>query len=102
MVIDLTPPTPAAPDGLCAEVAEQLSVLGLHFTTPRRPLCVASFEADTDEQVRAFAEPLAVGDLLPSLPLFVDWGKYVPLPLEDAYLSAFSGQPRHWRQELES
>ena len=41
----------------------------------------------------AYVEPVAVGDALPSLPIFLDRGTYVPAPLESSYQTTWSKCP---------
>ena len=50
----------------------------------------------------AYVEPLAVGDALPDMPLFLDPSWYVNVPLEATYLQTWSGYPEPWRRELET
>jgi hypothetical protein len=50
---------------------------------------------------RAFIEPVAVGDPLPDMPLFLDDDFYVNVPLEETYRAAFEVQPKRWRRVLE-
>jgi hypothetical protein len=54
---------------------------------PNKPLTVASYCAGTIK--RAYVEPIAVGDALPDMPLFLDDGWYVDLPLEETYQTAY-------------
>jgi hypothetical protein len=49
----------------------------------------------------AFIEPIAVGDVLPDMPLFLEPDLYVPVPLESSYRDAFDAVPERWREELE-
>jgi hypothetical protein len=49
----------------------------------------------------AYVEPVAVGDVLPDMPLFLDPESYVSLPLEATYQAAWRGVPRRWRPVLE-
>jgi hypothetical protein len=51
--------------------------------------------------VRAFIEPVAVGDTLINMPLFLQPGRYVEAPLEETYRIAFDSVPRRWRAILE-
>jgi hypothetical protein len=51
---------------------------------------------------RAFIEPVAVGDELPDLPLFLDAESYVPIPLAKTYQAAWECVPGFWREQLES
>jgi hypothetical protein len=39
----------------------------------------------TSDPLTAYVEPLAVGDVLPEVPLFLEPGIYVSLPLEATY-----------------
>ncbi len=48
----------------------------------------------------AFIEPVAVGDALPDMPLFLTPDVYVPLPLESTYQSAWGAVPAVWRDPL--
>jgi hypothetical protein len=51
--------------------------------------------------VRAYVEPVAVGEALPEMPLFLEPGAHVLVPLEESYQSAFAAVPRRWRRVLE-
>jgi hypothetical protein len=48
----------------------------------------------------AFVEPVAVGDALPDMPLFLTPEIYVPVPLEETYQLAWEGMPAYWREVL--
>jgi hypothetical protein len=50
----------------------------------------------------AFVEPLAVGNPLPELPLFLhpDW--YVNVPLDRTYEQTWEGVPKYWREIVEA
>ena len=50
---------------------------------------------------RAFIEPVAVGDRLPDMPLFLEPERFVNVPLEATYQTAFAVQPERWRRVLE-
>ena len=51
--------------------------------------------------VRAFVEPVAVGDSLIDMPLYLEPGRHVAVPLEETYRLAFESVPRRWRTVLE-
>ena len=51
--------------------------------------------------VRAFVEAVAVGDVLPEMPLFLQPGGHVPVALEETYQSAWRAVPRRWRSVIE-
>jgi hypothetical protein len=56
---------------------------------------------DAGPPVAAYVEPVAVGDLLIDMPLFLapDW--YVSVPLEATYQAAYRGTPRRFRDVLD-
>ena len=58
---------------------------------PGKPLVVASF--DSGDLPIAYAEPVGVGDLLPSLPIFLSEDRYIPAPLEGTYEKAWDVFP---------
>jgi hypothetical protein len=45
---------------------------------------------------------VAVGDTLPDMPLFLEVGQVVEVPLEATYNAAFAEFPRRWRRVLAS
>ena len=49
----------------------------------------------------AYVEPVAVGDLLPSLPVFLGPGFYVPAPLEGTYRTTWQKCPAGLREYVE-
>ena len=56
---------------------------------------------ESAESVRAFIEPIATGDSLVDMPLYLRPGRYVSVPLEETYRLAFESVPRRWRTILE-
>jgi hypothetical protein len=49
----------------------------------------------------AYVELVAVGDVLPQMPLFLDPDWYVNVPLEATYQAAYGGVPAFWRRVVE-
>ena len=84
LVIDLFPPTRRDPHGVHKEIWDEI-VAEDFILPPDKPLIVAAYDA-TDPYV-AYVEPIAVGDELPSLPLFLRADHYVPAPLESSVTS---------------
>jgi hypothetical protein len=98
LILDLQPPTPRDPQGLHGVIWEELT--GRVFVAPaEKPLTLVAYESSTT--VRAYVEPVAVGDNLPDMPLFLEPGAHVLVPLEATYRSAFAAVPRRWRTVLE-
>lgn len=97
LIADLFPPTRRDPEGIHAALWEALASEA--FTPPaEKPLTLAAYESG--ETVKAFIEPVAVGDTLPEMPLFLEPGAHVLLPLEATYQAAFASVPVRWQQAL--
>jgi hypothetical protein len=97
LVLDLLPPGPRDPHGLHAAVWDE--VAGQDFTPPPdKPLTLAAYESALS--IRAYVEPVAVGDDLPDMPLFLLPGGHVPVPLEATYTTAWEAVPARWRRVI--
>jgi hypothetical protein len=97
LVIDLFPPGPRDPDGIHPAIWSEFR--DEHYTQPSdKPLTLAAYQAGP--RTRAYVEPVAVGQLFPEMPLFLDVGHYVNVPLEATYSTAFSGISRRTRDIL--
>ena len=51
--------------------------------------------------IRAYVRHFAVGDTLVDMPLFLEPGAHVAVPLQITYDRAFSALPLRWRSVLE-
>jgi hypothetical protein len=99
LILDPFPPGPRDPNGVHAAIWQE--VQDEPFALPKdKPLTLVAYECDLT--TRAYIEPIAVGDPLPNMPLFVEPTVYVWVPLEATYQAAFAGLPRRWRTVLES
>jgi hypothetical protein len=97
LLVDLFPPGPRDPQGIHGAVWGD-DCGGDYALPPDKPLtCVAYVGGASAE---AFIEPVAVGDSLPDMPLFLTPETYVPVPLERTYESAWAGLPTYWRDVL--
>lgn len=101
VVADLLPPGPYDTHGMHGAIWDDLrGTAGEPYVPPSgQPLTLASYLAD--DPPTAFVEPLAVGDTLLEMPLFLDGEHYVPLPLEKTYVQAYRGVPARWRTVVE-
>jgi hypothetical protein len=98
LILDLHPPTRRDPQGIHGVIWEEIT--GEEYVASEdRPLSLAAYESGLT--VRAYVEPVAVGDTLADMPLFLEPGRYVPVPLESTYVRAFAALPRRWRVVLE-
>jgi Protein of unknown function (DUF4058) len=94
LLIDLFPPTPRDPQGMHALIWGDSALA----PPADQPLTLAAYHAVLPR--RAFVEPTAVGSALIDMPLLLDEGHYVPVPLEATYLAAWRGVPQRWKAVL--
>jgi hypothetical protein len=98
LILDLQRPTARDPQGIHGAIWDE--VAGQEYVRPAdKPLTLVAYESAT--VVRAFIEPVAVGDRLIDMPLYLEEGRYVAIPLEETYQTAFRAVPRRWRSVLE-
>jgi len=96
LIIDLFPPTVRDPEGIHRIIWEDRSDEFI-FSAAKPLTCVAYLADDCPE---AFIEPVAVGDALPEMPLFLTAEIYVPVPLEATYQAAWEAVPEYWRDVI--
>jgi hypothetical protein len=100
MLIDPFPPTRLDPNGIHATVWKEL--IGKAFTPPEgKPLTLASYVAMGANRFTTYVEPIAVGDRLPDMPLFLSSEYYVATPLEETYDKAWQGYPAFLKTIME-
>ena len=90
LFVDLFPPGDHDPHGLHS------AVWSAWTDTPDdspadKPLSAVSYDAGNP--FLAYVEPLAVGDPLPEMPLFLEPGIYIPCPLEESYMATWDVLP---------
>lgn len=99
LVIDLFPPGRVDPQGIHKAFWDEIDERD--FALPAdRPLTLAAYVGGVRK--RAYVEPVAVGETLPEMPLFLTPDFYVPTPLEATYASAFNAVPIYWRRKLQT
>jgi hypothetical protein len=97
LVIDLFPPTPRDPQGIHKAIWDE--ILEEPFTLPPdKPLTLAAYSAGPAKL--ACVEPVAVGDVLPEMPLFLEPEKYIPAPLEPTYQTTWNACPRPFKEAV--
>jgi hypothetical protein len=98
LIIDPFPPGPRDPHGVHAAIWEEVE--DDPFPLPQdKPLTLVAYECDLT--TRAYIEPVAVGDPLPDMPLFLMPNGWIKVPLEATYRSAYAEVPRRWQRVLE-
>jgi hypothetical protein len=98
LILDPFPPGPRDRNGVHAAIWEEVEdepfpLLG------EKPLTLVAYECGLT--MRAYIEPVAVGDTLPDMPLYLAPDAFVPVPLEATYQTAFSLLPSRWRNVLD-
>jgi hypothetical protein len=98
LVVDLFPPTPRDTQGIHKAIWDELGDQPFE-PPPGKPMTVASYVgADIPT---AYVEPVGVGDVLPSLPIFLSDTRYVPAPLEQTYQEAWAVFPAMLKELIE-
>jgi hypothetical protein len=98
LIVDVHPRTPRDPQGIHGLIWAELG--DESYRAPAdKPLTAAAYVADHINT--AFVEPLAVGDVLIDMPLFLASSAYVQVPLETAYQAAYRCFPQRWKTILE-
>jgi hypothetical protein len=98
LIVDLFPPSRRDPQGIHKVIWDRLH--DEPFTLPPdKPLTVAAYAAGTE--IVAYVEPVAVGDRVPDMPVFLTADRYVPCPLELTYQTAWDQIPPPLREPLE-
>jgi hypothetical protein len=93
-VLDLFPPGSREPQGIHRLIWDEF--IDNDFTLPAdKPLALVSYAVHPWPE--AFIEPVAIGDELVEMPLFLAPDIYIPAPLAASYNSAWKAVPSYWR-----
>jgi hypothetical protein len=99
LVIDLFPASKRDPQGIHKLIWDEFEEED--FALPSdKPLILAAYDAGLDWV--AYVEPVAVGDALPAMPLFLKPEWYVPSPLEATYQATWDVFPAPMKRLLEA
>jgi hypothetical protein len=99
LILDLHPPGRRDPEGIHSEIWQEIA--GQEYVPPPdKPLTLAAYESGNS--IRAYVVWAEVGDALADMPLFLEPGQAVTVPLEMTYNAAFAEVPRRWRRVLEA
>ena len=98
LLLDPFPPGKRDPNGIHAAIWEEVE--DEPFRLPAdKPLTMVAYESALTTW--AYIEPVAVGDRLPDMPVFLEPDFYVDLPLEATYSAAWESVPKRWRRVIE-
>ncbi len=98
VLADLVPPVVHDPRGMHGAIWERFDE-DPYLLPDGEPLTLASYVAN--RMPEAYLEHLAVASTLAEMPLFLKLDRYINLPLESTYMTAYNGMPARWRRVLE-
>lgn len=99
LILDLHPPTARDPHGVHAAIWSALT--GESYCPPAGAnRTLAAYAASTLK--RAYVEPLALGQEMPNMPLFLTPDGHVVLPVEETFQAAYSLLDAYYRRILEA
>jgi hypothetical protein len=90
LVVDLFPPGRRDPQGIHKAIWDELQEEPFELPSDKR-LTLAAYSAGVEKV--AYVEPVAVGDALAEMPLFLGPEGYVPAPLEATYRATWGRFP---------
>jgi hypothetical protein len=99
LIVDLFPPTPRDPFGMHKVIWDEIEEEDFAFPEGKDRI-LASYE--TGGIRAAYVEPVAVGDLLPDMPLFLTNDLHVLVPLEPTYRATWDASPEEMRVAVET
>jgi hypothetical protein len=99
LVIDLFPPTPRDPFGIHKLIWDEFEEEEFQFP-PGKDRILASYE--TGRERAAYIEPIAVGDVLPDMPLFLTNFLHTMTPLELTYMQNWNVSSEALRLAVET
>lgn len=97
LVVDLFPPSVRDPQGIHKAIWDEIEEVPFELPADKK-LTVVSYSAGSLKT--AYVEPVAVGDMLPEMPLFLDPGSHVPVALEATYQVTWDVFPEELRELL--
>ncbi len=95
LLIDLQPPSPRDPRGIHSAIWEDLAGQS-YQPPPGKDRTLVAYSAGLSK--KAYVEPIAVGQPLTPMPLFLTADRYVNVPLEETYQASYEGVPRIYRK----
>jgi hypothetical protein len=89
LIVDLFPPSRTNAEGLHEAIWDKIGSADIRSFDPSHPLIAVSYEVHNPRDVEAYIEPLAAGDALPAMPVFLRPGGCVMVPLEATCTAAY-------------
>ena len=99
LIVDLFPPSARDPQGIHKAIWDEFTDESFELPTGKTRTLVA-YQAGSE--FTAYIEPVAVGELLPDMPLFLEPDAHVLVPLESTYAATWAVCPEPIRELVES
>jgi hypothetical protein len=99
LIIDLFPPTQRDPFGIHKVIWDEIVEEDFAFPEGKDRILV-SYESAGERA--AYIEPVAIGDALPDMPLFLTNDLHVMVPLEPTYQATWDASPEELRLAVET
>jgi hypothetical protein len=90
LIVDLFPPSKRDPQGVHKLIWDRIRDEPFELPADKQRT-LAAYAAGPP--IAAYVEPLAVGDAMPDMPIFLSPDRYVPCPLESTYQQSWSVFP---------
>jgi hypothetical protein len=97
LIVDLFAPGPRDPQGVHKAIWDEFVDNDFELPAERRRTLAAYAAGPFPE---AFVQPVALGQTLPEMPLFLTPDVYVLVPLETTYAAAWADVPSFWQEVL--
>jgi hypothetical protein len=97
LLVDVHPPGPRDPQGIHGALLNEIGKENYRLSKERHLTAVASTAVPV---VEVFASHFAVGEPMPSMPLFLTSENYVRVPLEETYMAAWEDVPSQYQEVL--
>jgi Protein of unknown function (DUF4058) len=97
LIVDLFPPSKRDPQGIHKVIWDRIKDEPFELPSDK-PLTLAAYSAGTT--LTGYIEPVAVGDALPDMPIFLTADRYVPCPLESTYQASWDVFPKALKAPL--
>ena len=101
LIVDLFPPTRRDPAGIHKLIWDEFEEEDDEFCfPPGKNRILASYQ--TGRERAAYVEPIAVGDAMPDMPLFIASELHVKIPLELTYQATWEVTPEEMKRAVET
>ncbi len=99
LIVDPFPPSPRDPEGIHQLIWDEMGAEKFEPRPADAPLTAMAFDASSC--LTGYVEPFAIGNPVPTMPLFLEPGWYVNVPLEESYQASWESLPPVLRERVQ-